>query len=124
MSTRGYGDSATGDRLDREWQISRACGAPRCAYSLTRQMADAPSLTTRLIHKHDGWHADWPLQTDECGGTVTHPIYWDQRSSWVLRFSQNGSVAEAHETNFSYTRRCGYGTDKLVWQASLVTPTQ
>jgi hypothetical protein len=39
-------------------------------------------------------------------------------STWVLRFTADGTIAEAHERNL-YTPGCGWGTDTVDWAAKL-----
>jgi uncharacterized RDD family membrane protein YckC len=118
-STIGYGGDAVGVQIDRAWTIAQTC-APSggCWFVLTRQLAGEHALSARLVPRPDGWHATFPLRAYTCGSTAGQTIYWQQHSSWVLRFTNAGRTAEASERNFSYTPGCGYGTDTKEWTAT------
>ena len=113
--SKGYGSEVAGQQLARAWQISRTCGPNDCSISLTRQVAGGAPQTAQLIPKPDGWHATFPDQTYVCGQVGGQVITWQQHSTWVLRFANQGMLAEAHERNVSFAPACGWGTDTLDW---------
>jgi len=114
---KGYGNAAAGQQRARTWQIARTCGSASCPLTLTRELADEPPLTAKLIPHADGWHATFPDRRHVCGQDGSSLITWSQHSTWVLRFLANGTVAEAHEKNVSYAPGCGWGTDTIDWAA-------
>jgi hypothetical protein len=101
----------------------RSC-SQACTYTLIRPFVGdsgvASIVRTTLVHESDGWHATWPVQRLTCGGTTADPIYWNQQEVWVLRFIDSGAVAQANESSFSYTPRCGYGRASVTWNATFV----
>jgi hypothetical protein len=78
----------------------------------------ASVIRTKLVHAPHGWRATWPATRAPCGGTAADPVYWNQQDVWILRFIDGGRVAQAHESSFSYTPRCGYGRASMTWRAT------
>jgi hypothetical protein len=121
----GYSDDAAGSTLQRVWTITRSC-SHTCTYTLIRPFVGngiASTIRTTLVHEFDGWRATWPAQRLTCGGTAADPIYWDQQEVWILRFIDDGHVAQANESEFSYTPSCGYGRASVTWQATFANPS-
>jgi len=118
-SARGNAGSFPGQEMTRLWEIARVCHAGACGIWLTRQVAGAPPLTALLTRQADGWHARFPDRAYTCtqpgGQTVTGVL----KSDWVLTFTAEGSIAQAHERNV-YTPGCGWGADALDWTAKLL----
>lgn len=111
--------------IRRLWIITRSCRS-QCTYSISRQfVADgrAYTITAQLVHETDGWHATWPPQKLFCGGTAQAPIYWEQQEIWILRFAEAGRSAQANESKFSFTPRCGWGRASLSWRARFAEPS-
>jgi hypothetical protein len=63
-----------------------------------------------------------PDQTEPCGGSAADPIDWQQQEVRMLRFTDGRRRAQANESAFSYTPRCGYGRDSVTWNATLTEP--
>ena len=114
----GYSDDPIGAQTSGAWVIVRSCtSSDQCSFALTRQVA-GQSVTAPLILQADGWHAMFPLIAFSCGFAGGQTIYWQEQSSWVLRFSNAGRAAQANERNFSSAPGCGYGTDTVAWSAT------
>lgn len=112
----------------RTWVITRQC-ATTCTYYLTRSIQDPTGgavsyLKGQLVSRSDGWHINWPHTTSICGGTPTAPIYWSQQVTWIMVFGHDGPFAQAHETSYSYTPRCGYGKATTTWLGTFQPPVQ
>ena len=71
-----------------------------------------------MNHESDGWHATFSDSAYTCteldGQTMTGVL----ESTWVLRFTVHGTIAEAHERNV-YAPGSGSGTDSVDWTAKL-----
>ncbi|MGN6867768.1 MAG: RDD family protein [Solirubrobacteraceae bacterium] len=117
-SAQGDAGALPGQEMSRLWKIARVCRARSCSIWLTRQVAGAPSLTAVLSREADGWHARFPNRTYTCAQLGGQPVTGVLKSTWVLRFTANGTTAEAHERNL-YTPGCGWGTDAVDWTAKL-----
>jgi uncharacterized RDD family membrane protein YckC len=118
-SSIGYSNIATAERYARTWQISRSCRAARCRLLLTVALSHESPATAPLIRGSDGWDATFPIRRYVCGYAPNgRTIYWPQRSSMILRFTDGGRQAQASERDFSETPGCGYGTDTVAWTAT------
>ncbi len=118
-SAQGNAGSVPGQEMTRLWKIARVCRAGSCAIWLTRQIGGAPSVTALLTRKADGWHARFPGRVYTCTQPGDQTVIGALKSNWVLTFTADGTVAEAHERNV-YTPGCGWGTDALDWTAKLL----
>ena len=119
-STAGYLEARdVGETIVRRWTTARRCADGRCTFVLTRELADGDRLTAALTSRADGWHATFnkPLPCEVVDGRA---LTWNQRSSFVLRFTHGGRRAEAHQVDVSRAPRCGYGTSRSDWTAALV----
>ena len=116
----GYSGDPAGSTLQRVWTITRSC-SQTCTYTLIRPYlgdnGKAIMTHTKLARQPDGWRATWPAARLTCGGTGTDPIFWSQHEVWMLRFDDNGKVAQANESIFSYAPACGYGRASMTWLA-------
>lgn len=117
-SSVGYSNEARGDTFEREWEFDRQCTpSGDCQYLMTKQ-TDTGTLTASLTREPDGWHAVFPPETLPCGDSAGAEITWPQQSTFVLRFSNGGTVATANERIFSYAPQCGYATAIQQWTAT------
>jgi hypothetical protein len=120
-STAGYlGSRDVGETIIRRWTTARRCAAGRCSFVLTRELADGQRLRSPLTPGRDGWHATFE-QTLACRVVDGKQLTWNQRSSFVLRFTNGGRRAEAHQVDLSYDKQCGYGTSRVDWSAAMVS---
>lgn len=120
-STAGYlGSRDVGETIVRRWTTARRCAAGRCSFVLTRELADGKRLRSPLTPRADGWHATFE-QTLPCRVVDGKQLTWNQRSRFVLRFTNGGRRAEAHQVDLSYAKQCGYGTSRVDWSAAMVS---
>jgi uncharacterized RDD family membrane protein YckC len=112
----GYG--AVEDPLQRGWMLTRDCSSGPCTYVFERQIAGDSPVSAKLVSEQDGWHATFAPRRFLCGNHAGRPVYWDQHSTFVLRFDDGGRTAQAHERSWSYSPVCGYGTNMLDWTAT------
>lgn len=118
--SEGYANFAVGSTLQRVWTITRSC-TQTCTYIVIRTIVGngvASVVRTKLVHGSHGWRATWPAYRAPCGGTNADPIYWNNQEVWIVRFIDGGRVAQANESSFSYTPRCGYGRASVRWRAT------
>jgi uncharacterized RDD family membrane protein YckC len=119
LNAIGYANVVPGERYDRPWLISRRCGGAGCALLLTVALSHESPATAPLSRAGDGWHATFPIRMYPCASTAAgRTIYWPQRSTIVLRFTDGGRRAQAAESDFSAAPGCGYGTDTVAWIAA------
>jgi len=114
-SIKGHLGRAEGEQIVRRWTTSRRCSRGKCAYFITRELADLPPTTARLKPQRDGWHATFPVLVLSCSDSAT----WRQQTSFIFRFTKGGTAAQAHEVHHSYARACGSGVSRVDWQATL-----
>lgn len=116
-STAGYfGSRDVGETIVRRWTTTRRCTSGRCAFLMTRELADGERQRSPLTPQADGWHATFD-KTLPCKVVHGEQLTWNQRSSFVLRFTHGGRRAEARQVNLSYAKDCGYGTSRSDWTA-------
>jgi hypothetical protein len=87
---------------------------------MTIEHGDGTRLTSPLAPRDDGWHATF-TRPMPCRVVDGRQVTWNQRSSFVLRFTRGGRRAEAHQVNLSYAEQCGYGTSRSDWTATRVS---
>jgi hypothetical protein len=122
-SAEGYGTGLAGERLLHAWRIDRVCPADACSFVLTRTISGGPPLTAALVPEPEGWHATFPDRAYPCGRSGGMIATWPQHSTRVVRFLNDGTIAEAHERNVSFAPACGWGTDAIDWAARRI-PTR
>jgi hypothetical protein len=119
-STEGYlGSRDVGETIIRRWTTARRCAMDRCSFLMTRELAAGDRLTSPLTLRADGWHATFS-QTLPCNVIDGRAVTWNQRSSFVLRFTHGGRRAEAHQVDLSHAPQCGNGTSRSDWTAAVV----
>jgi membrane protease YdiL (CAAX protease family) len=117
VSSNGYGNESPGTVAQRSWEITRTCMNGSCSYLLTRQTSSGP-LSAALLPEGDGWHADFPPEPLPCAYDQNgNEIDWQQNSSFVLRFSDGGHVAEGREHMLSQAQQCGAASAVRDWRA-------
>jgi hypothetical protein len=118
-SSVGYGNIYVGREIKRWWRIARLCTrAGACSFTLTREVNHARPISSPLIDRSDGWHATFPMRRYPCGETPSGiTTYWMEAFIMVVRFTDGGSRAEAHERTYSESPACGYGTATNSWLA-------
>jgi hypothetical protein len=120
-STAGYlGARDVGETIVRRWTTARRCAAGSCSYVLTRELAAGDRLTSPLTRQGDGWHATFN-KTLPCKVVDGRQVSWNQRSSFVFRFTKGGRRVEAHQVDVSFAPKCGYGTSRVDWTAAVVS---
>jgi len=122
-SSGGYlGSRDVGETIVRRWTTGRRCAAGRCSFVMTRELADGERLTSPLTPRPDGWHATLD-KTMPCRVVDGKQLAWNQRSSFLLRFTNGGRRAEARQVDLSYAKQCGYGTSRVDWTAAVSAAT-
>ena len=120
-STAGYlGSRDVGETIVRRWTTARRCAGGHCSYVLIRELAEGPRLTSALTPRGDGWHATFN-KVLPCKVVDGRQVSWNQRSSFILRFTNGGRRAEAHQVDLSYAPKCGYGTSRVDWTAAVAS---
>lgn len=118
-SSAGYlGSRDVGETITRRWRTTLRCEG--CSSVLTIEHADGTRLSSPLTPQDDGWHATFNRRLP-CKVVDGRQVTWNQRSSFVLRFTNGGRRAAAHQVNLSYAKRCGYATSRDDWTAVLAT---
>ena len=124
VSSVGYSNDSPGSTISRRFEIHRACRvSTSCSLWLTREVQGEAPWVAPLLSRGDSWYVEVPVHYYPCGSTGSGgTIYWPQRSTIVLRFTDNGLLAQGRERDYSDTPRCGYGTSLTAWSIRHVRP--
>jgi uncharacterized RDD family membrane protein YckC len=120
VSSRGYGNEPRGIA---RWTIAGQCPSQGpCALSLIFQAPGERAFSASLNPERGGWLALFRPFSAYCGETNGQPIFWQQRSTIALRFTDGGRSAEGIERDVSRSPICGYGAAVRRWTAHLASP--